>query len=185
MGKHSTSTSITYKSLRTCCLALLGFCCVSLSGNMFANPNTSAKPVIGAIAPDFTLKSQQGENIRLFEQRGNYVLLYFWASWSGAATRLLEQYDSLYQENKDKKLVVLSISVDPNNINKVLSRQSINHPALMDNNQDISRLYHLQNIPTVYLLDQGGKIIMTLEGYDPRYFDLVQNRINRELKPDE
>ncbi|HBA35666.1 MAG TPA: TlpA family protein disulfide reductase, partial [Gammaproteobacteria bacterium] len=32
-------------------------------------------------APDFVLKSQGGENLRLSEQRGQVILLNFWASW--------------------------------------------------------------------------------------------------------
>ena len=33
-------------------------------------------------APDFTLKSVGGENLKLSEYRGEVVLINFWASWS-------------------------------------------------------------------------------------------------------
>lgn len=32
-------------------------------------------------APDFTLKSRGGENLKLSEFRGDVVMINFWASW--------------------------------------------------------------------------------------------------------
>ncbi|MCZ6856272.1 MAG: TlpA disulfide reductase family protein, partial [Gammaproteobacteria bacterium] len=34
-------------------------------------------------APDFTLRSLDGDNLRLEEFRGQVVLINFWASWCG------------------------------------------------------------------------------------------------------
>lgn len=41
----------------------------------------------GQVAPDFTLKNMQGENQKLSEQRGNIILINFWASWCGLAVK--------------------------------------------------------------------------------------------------
>ena len=38
---------------------------------------------INVPAPDFTLESRSGENLRLEDQRGEVVMLNFWASWCG------------------------------------------------------------------------------------------------------
>ena len=41
----------------------------------------SVAPVIGAIAPDFTLSDLDGKEVTLSDLRGQRVLLNFWASW--------------------------------------------------------------------------------------------------------
>ena len=43
----------------------------------------AATPAPGGAAPDFTLRALHGPNLRLKEQRGQVVLLNFWASWCG------------------------------------------------------------------------------------------------------
>ena len=35
------------------------------------------------VAPDFTLNSHSGNNLRLSEFRGEVVMINFWASWCG------------------------------------------------------------------------------------------------------
>ena len=42
---------------------------------------------INVPAPDFTLESRSGENLRLEDHRGEVVMLNFWASCVGPAAR--------------------------------------------------------------------------------------------------
>ena len=44
-------------------------------------------------APDFTLKALDGTNLRLAEQRGDIMLINFWASWCGPCIQEMPQLD--------------------------------------------------------------------------------------------
>src|SRR5690625_6200727 len=48
-------------------------------------------------APDFTLKTNTGENLRLAEQRGKVVMVNFWASWCAPCRQEMPFLDELYQ----------------------------------------------------------------------------------------
>ena len=43
--------------------------------------NATAGVHVGDTAPDFTLRSLDGEDVSLSDYRGSKVVLFFWASW--------------------------------------------------------------------------------------------------------
>ncbi|MGB5329938.1 MAG: TlpA disulfide reductase family protein, partial [Gammaproteobacteria bacterium] len=62
--------------------------CVSLAG---------AAAVKGP-APNFTLKSMSGKNLKLSEMTGNVVLINFWASWCGPCREEMPLLNALHKK---------------------------------------------------------------------------------------
>ncbi|MCP8899677.1 TlpA family protein disulfide reductase [Gilvimarinus xylanilyticus] len=118
-------------------------------------------------APDFTLKSTTGDNQRLAEQRGNVVMLNFWASWCAPCRKEMPLLDELYQRYQDAGFVLYGINVesDTDAADKLLEDIPVSFPVLYDPTSKVSELYGVDAMPTTILIDRDGNIRHTNRGY--------------------
>ncbi|MGE0228584.1 MAG: TlpA disulfide reductase family protein [Dehalococcoidia bacterium] len=73
-----------------------------------------AAATIGAPAPDFALRSVEGEVVRLSEFRGRTVVVNFWASWCVPCRREMTEFEELYRERMEAEdFVVIAVDYRP------------------------------------------------------------------------
>lgn len=118
-------------------------------------------------APDFTLKSKESGNIRLSEQRGNIVLVNFWASWCGPCREELPEMEALYQEYQDLGFEILAINVDDEagKADTLLNDIEVSFPVLYDTLGDVSKMYDVNAMPTTVMIDRDGNQRLVHLGY--------------------
>lgn len=68
--------------------------------------------VVGAYAPDFTLKDTAGISVSLSDFRGEYVLVDFWSSWCGPCRKENPNVVKMYKKYHNAGFMVLSVSQD-------------------------------------------------------------------------
>lgn len=120
-----------------------------------------------AAAPDFTLKSATGENIRLAEQRGQVVMLNFWASWCGPCREEMPLLDKLNTKYGKMGAVVYGINTDQDiaEAKKVLEKIKVNYSILFDPESKLSDLYGVDSMPFSVFIDKKGQIRHIHKGY--------------------
>lgn len=117
------------------------------------------KMLQGEVSMDFTLEDLSGEKVNLKSLRGKVVLLNFWASWCGPCRIEMPYIDKLQKEFKGKGLVVLGINdEEPDIARDYLRKNHITFRSLIDIEQEVSLLYQVTAIPTVFIIDRQGKI---------------------------
>jgi peroxiredoxin len=144
---------------------------------------TSADAIQGA-APDFTLKSQTGTNLKLSELRGQVVLINFWASWCGPCRQEMPALDELYQHYRSLDFTVLGVNVEENSANakSLLKDIHVTFPVLFDNQNTVSKLYNIKGMPSTILVDRDGNMRYLHMGYQPGFETEYQNQVRTLIR---
>lgn len=133
---------------------------------LFTSADTFAGDAKGP-APDFTLASKNDGNVRLQDQLGNVVLINFWASWCTPCREELPYLEALQQEYADLGFTILAVNVDqdPSKADVLLNEIAVTFPVLFDVNDEVSRLYDVQAMPTTVIVDRDGNQRLLHHGY--------------------
>lgn len=135
-------------------------------------------------APDFTLKSRSGKNVRLSDLRGQVVMLNFWASWCGPCRQempLLEEMSKKY-ERLGFTLLGVNVDEDSSKAEKLLEKIPVSFPVLYDNTSSVSELLNVDAMPTTYLIDRDGNLRFHHKGYKPGYEKSYEKQIKQLVR---
>ncbi len=137
---------------------------------------------INVAAPDFTLESRSGDNIRLEDHRGEVVMLNFWASWCGPCRQEMPLMDDIYSRYQDLGFTILAVNVDENRDEalRFLDKVPVSYPVLYDPESSVSELYEVPAMPTTVMIDRDGNARYIHYGYKPGYEAEYETQI-REL----
>lgn len=143
----------------------------------------SASGVSGK-APDFTLKSRAGKNLRLSDFRGNVVLLNFWASWCGPCRQEMPLLEAMYKKYQKLGFTILGVNVeqDSGKAKAYLSDISVSFPILYDNTNKTSKLYSVSAMPTTIIIDRNGNMRYLHKGYKPGYEKDYKKQIKKLIR---
>jgi thioredoxin-dependent peroxiredoxin len=142
---------------------------LALTFALTACMTAAAAPAVGTTAPDFTLKSQDGNSITLSQFRGKWVVLYFYPrDMTSGCT--IEAHN--FQRDQDKfqaaNAVVLGVSVDDTKSHQQFcTKEGLTFKLLSDSDHKVSEEYgSLTNMGVVkfskrhtFLIDPQGKVV--------------------------
>jgi peroxiredoxin len=129
----------------------------------------SEPELVGKPAPEFTLKDVEGREITLASLRGKPVLLDFWATWCEPCREEMPQIQALYDQFKDKGLMVVGIDTDEpaEKAKKYFEDQHYSFVNLLGSGNDVVKKYGAEGIPRVILIDKDGVMRYVHRGFGP------------------
>ncbi|MES9895671.1 MAG: TlpA disulfide reductase family protein, partial [Candidatus Thiodiazotropha endolucinida] len=137
-----------------------------------------------SMAPDFTLKSREGVNIKLSELRGQVVMVNFWASWCGPCRQEMPLLQQLFDRYQSLGFSLLGVNVDEDRVaaDKMLSDLPVSFPILYDDRSKVSKQYQVKAMPSTFMVDRDGRIRYLHKGYKPGYEEEYQQQIRQLLR---
>jgi peroxiredoxin len=142
-------------------IAVLMFTIFSCADNT-PPAEAGGRVAIGVAAPDFVLTGIDGAQVRLSDFKGKVVLLNFWATWCPPCRAEIPSIESLNNKMKGKNLVILAVSIDGVQTERLKNFTESNHMSftiLHDPGQEVADIYLVSGIPTTYLIDTNGIIV--------------------------
>ena len=128
-------------------------------------PSVWAKPpAVLETAPDFSLKSSTGHNLRLSEFRGDVVIVNFWSTRCGQCDEQLDQLNLISAANH---VSILSINADRDKraVTRMLAARDLNFPVLFDAEKTVISLYDPSRLPMTVMVDPHGTVRYIHSGY--------------------
>jgi peroxiredoxin len=131
-----------------------------------AGPTLSSADVKGKPAPDFTLPTIDGKQVKLSDLRGKAVLVNFWATWCGPCKLEIPWFLDLQKQYGGQGLVILGIAMDdnPDVVPKFAQEMKIDYPILIGNEKVAEQYGGVEGLPQTFYVDRTGKIVKKVAG---------------------
>jgi cytochrome c biogenesis protein CcmG/thiol:disulfide interchange protein DsbE len=121
------------------------------------------RPVLGSMAPQLTIQTSAGEQVRVSELRGKPVVLNFWASWCGPCVQELPVLSSAYSSHSNVAFV--GANVQDTTSGELAFEQQHPHPYPVGPvvNGDY-KSYGVIGLPVTFFVDASGLVTASFSG---------------------
>ena len=127
------------------------------------------RPDEGHLAPDFALRTLEGNTVRLSEFRGQkVVLINFWATWCPPCRLEMPTMQQIYSEYKDKGFEILAVNIEPDAkqaIRDFVKELRLTFPIALDPDMKVTRKFRVIGLPVSVLIDRQGIVRAKEIGY--------------------
>ena len=112
---------------------------------------------MGAAAPQFAIKTDQGDQVTAASFGGKVLVLNFWATWCAPCVQEIPSLNQFQKRFAESGVVVIAISIDKNKhkYQNFLRHIPVTFETAWDPAADISSQYGTFQLPETYIIKDG------------------------------
>ncbi len=140
---------------------------------------------VGLQAPELeALQTAQGSmEPRLAALHGKVVVLEFWASWCGPCHLLSPVLEGWHERFTPQGVVVAGVAAEEVPIvTRSAYQMGIAYPVFADPSGATTKAYRAMALPTVFVLDKGGKVRDVMVGYSTPGLARLENLVKQLIQ---
>jgi thiol-disulfide isomerase/thioredoxin len=126
--------------------------------------NTPAK--VDFPAPDFQLNDLEGQQVSLTDYQGKVVLVNNWATWCPPCRAEMPILEAYFHDHRNQDFILVAIDAGdpPGVVSDFVDNYGMSFPVWLDPNNTALNGFRNNYLPSSYLIDRGGKVIMAWSG---------------------
>jgi thiol-disulfide isomerase/thioredoxin len=132
---------------------------------------------------DFSLPGKQG-TVKLSDKTGSVIYLDFWASWCGPCRQSFPWMNQMQAKYKSKGFQVVAVNLDArtDDAMKFLAQVPADFTVAFDSKGQTPRFYGVKGMPTSFLIDRSGKVLLQHIGFRPADKEDIEKQIQSALE---
>ncbi|MFV9616629.1 MAG: TlpA family protein disulfide reductase, partial [Gammaproteobacteria bacterium] len=117
-------------------------------------------------APVFELPGNN-KSINLDNLKGKVVYLDFWASWCDPCRKSFPWMNDMHSRYDGEEFIIVAVNLDASKAEatKFLQNVPASFDVAYDPDGNVAEKYHLKAMPSSYLIDKHGNLVLTHKGY--------------------
>jgi peroxiredoxin len=159
---------------------------LSISSNAFAN--TPGEVTVGSYLPDVTLNGFSGNTKKFSSYRGKPLIINVWASWCGPCREEISSLERLSRRFGGKQINVIGISTDDDASAAAafIKDSKLTFTNYLDSHVQLENLLGANTIPLTILVDERGRVIEKVRGFqewdNPETIKFINQKLHLKLK---
>lgn len=112
------------------------------------------------MAPDFELKSLDGNMVKLSELRDKNVILNFWATWCSFCVIEMPDLQKLQEAHADDLLVLtINVGESQEKVQEFVEDNDLNLVVVLDEEMKVANNYGVRSFPTSIAINKKGEAV--------------------------
>ena len=149
-------------------------------------PGDLQPPQVGDSAPEFQAVSlDDGRTVALADYAGTTILVNLWATWCAPCRQETPYLQSVYEENRDRGLMIVGVSVDAPSaldlVDEFLEEMGVTYDILHDPDMVSTDAFLPIGYPASFLIDGEGVVRFTRLGPiaegDPAFLEALEQTL--------